>query len=115
MTVHAVVVAAAMALAIGGPALNAQDQALIDKGEKLYATNKCRNCHSIAGKGNKKGPLDEVGSKLSADEIRQWLINPVEMTAKTKSTRKPPMTSYAKLSKDDIEALVAYMQSLKKQ
>lgn len=95
--------------------LMAQDQALIEKGQKLYATSKCQNCHSVAGKGNKKGPLDEVGSKLSADEIRQWLISPKEMTAKTKSTRKPPMTSYAKLSKEDIEALVAYMQSLKKQ
>ena len=114
MTVRIVLVALVVFVFCGAAPI-AQDQALIDKGQKLYATNKCQNCHSIAGKGNKKGPLDEVGSKLSAEEIRQWLINPVEMTAKTKSTRKPPMTSYAKLSKDDVEALVAYMQSLKKQ
>ena len=110
-----IVLVASVVIVCGGAAAIAQDQAAIDKGKKLYATNKCQNCHSIAGKGNKKGPLDEVDSKLSAEEIRQWLINPVEMTAKTKSTRKPPMTSYAKLSKDDVEALVAYMQSLKKQ
>jgi mono/diheme cytochrome c family protein len=94
--------------------VSAQDAKLVEKGEKLYATNKCSTCHSVAGKGNKKGPLDEVGSKLSADEIREWLVHATEMTAKTKSTRKPPMKAYDKLPKEDIEALVAYMQSLKK-
>ena len=33
-------------------------------------------CHAIAGKGNKANPLDGVGKKLSADEIRQWIVNP---------------------------------------
>ena len=45
----------------------AQDAATIAKGAKVYAANKCTQCHSVEGKGNKKGPLDEVGSKLSAD------------------------------------------------
>jgi hypothetical protein len=36
------------------------------------------------------------------------------MTAKTKSTKKPPMPArYAKLPQADLDALVAYMQSLK--
>jgi hypothetical protein len=36
------------------------------------------------------------------------------MTAKTKATRKPPMKAYSTLSKEDVDGLVAYMQSLKK-
>ena len=106
--------AVGVGLAVTAGTASAQDAALVAKGEKLYASNKCSMCHSIGDKGNKKGPLDEVGSKLKPEEIRQWLINPQEMTVKTKSTRKPPMSSYAKLAKEDIEALVAYMQSLKK-
>lgn len=86
----------------------------VARGQKLYAENKCAPCHSVGGKGNPKGPLDSVGSKLSPEEIRQWLINPSEMTGKTKATRKPPMPSYAKLTKEDVEALVAYLSSLKK-
>ena len=31
---------------------------------KVYEQQKCSVCHSIEGKGNKKGPLDGVGSKL---------------------------------------------------
>lgn len=92
---------------------SAQD-AKVAQGEKLYASQKCSMCHSVAGKGNAKGPLDGVASKYSAEELRQWLINPAEMTGKTKSTRKPAMSSYAKLSKEDVDALVAYMQTLKK-
>ena len=96
-----------------GTNASAQD-AKVAQGEKLYAQHKCSMCHAIAGKGNPKGPLDETGTKHSADELRQWLTNPQEMAVKSKSTRKPPMPSYAKLSKDDVEALVAYMQTLKK-
>ena len=58
--------------------------------------------------------MDDVGSRLSADEIREWMLNPAEMTKKTKAERKPPMKAYANLPKEDLDALVAYMVSLKK-
>jgi mono/diheme cytochrome c family protein len=107
----------ALMLAMGfaaPPTPAAQDAAAIKKGEEVYAAQKCSICHAIAGKGNKQNPLDGVGTKLTADEIRQWITNPTEMTAKTKSTKKPPMPNkYSKLSAADLDALVAYMQSLK--
>ena len=93
---------------------SAQDKSKIEQGMKVYAAQKCGVCHSIAGVGAKRGPLDGVGSKLSEDEIRQWIVNAAEMTKKTNATRKPPMKSYAHLSKEDVDALVAYMASLKK-
>jgi mono/diheme cytochrome c family protein len=92
----------------------AQDKAQIERGMKVYADQKCSACHSIAGKGNAKGELDNVGAKLKADEIREWLVNPAEMTKKTKADRKPPMRAYPNLPKEDLDALVAYMLSLKK-
>ena len=91
---------------------SAQDTA---KGAKVYADQKCSMCHSIAGKGNPKGSLDEVGSKLTAAEIHDWIVKPTEMTAKAKADRKPPMPAkYASLPKEDLDALVAYLASLKK-
>lgn len=89
-------------------------QSPLDQGQKVFAAQKCAICHSIAGQGNKKGPLDGVGAKLSADEIRQWIVNAPEMAAKMKAERKPPMKAYAALAKDALDALVAYLQSLKK-
>jgi mono/diheme cytochrome c family protein len=92
-------------------AASAQD-AKVQQGQKVFADQKCSLCHSVGGKGNAKGPLDAVGSKLSADEIRQWITDAKGMTAKTKATRKPEMKQYS-LPKDDVDAVVAYMQTLK--
>ena len=105
--------AVAVGLMIAGVA-SAQDKAQIERGMKVYAEQKCMVCHSIAGKGNAKGALDNVGAKLKADEIREWIVNAAEMTKKTKAERKPPMKAFANLPKEDVDALVAYMQSLKK-
>jgi mono/diheme cytochrome c family protein len=108
---------AAMAVAftaVFAAAAAAQD-AKVDKGAKVFADQKCSLCHAIGGKGNPKGSLDDVGSKLSADEIRQWIVDPATMTAKAKAERKPPMpTKYGSLPKDDIDALVAYLSAQKK-
>lgn len=105
--------AAAAIFVLSGTAF-AQDKALVEKGMKTYEAQKCSICHSIAGKGSAKGPLDGVGSKLKADEIRQWLVNPKEMATKAKATRMPAMKAYTTLPKEDLDALVAYMLSLKK-
>jgi mono/diheme cytochrome c family protein len=91
-----------------------QDAAQVKKGEAVYTAQKCQMCHGIAGKGNKANPLDGVGAKLSADDIKNWITHPTEAAAKAKSTKKPPMPAkYGKLPAADIDALVAYMQSLK--
>jgi len=92
----------------------AQDKAQVERGMKAFTEQKCSICHSIAGKGNAKGVLDEVGSKLMPEEIRAWMVNPAEMTKKAKADRKPPMRAYANLSKEDLDGLVAYLGSLKK-
>lgn len=89
---------------------SAQDKA---KGEAVYTAQKCSMCHSIAGKGNPKGALDDVGSKLKADEIRAWITDAKGMTAKSGATRKPEMKAYS-LPKEDVDNLVAYLQTLKK-
>jgi len=84
------------------------------QGAKVYTAQKCQVCHSIAGKGSKANPLDGVGAKLSADEIRHWIVDPTDAAAKAASTKKPPMPAkYKTLPAADLDGLVAYMQSLK--
>lgn len=113
MRIAAVTIVCLIGLALAAPA-GAQDATLIEQGAKLFADQKCTLCHSVAGKGNPKGALDGAGTKLSANEIREWITSPKEMTVKTKAERKPPMKASPKLSKTDVEALVAYVSSLKK-
>ena len=102
-----------LGLCIGVATAAAAQDAKVAKGQQVFADQKCSLCHSIAGKGNAKGSLDGVGTKLSEDEIRSWMTDAKGMTAKTKATRKPEMKAYT-LPKDDVDALVAYLSSLKK-
>jgi mono/diheme cytochrome c family protein len=105
----------AMAMLVGfvlGGASTAGAQS-VDAGKMVYTAQKCNVCHSVAGVGNKKGPLEDAAAKLSAEEIRMWIVDAPAMTAKTKAARKPAMKAYP-LPKEDVDALVAYIQSLKK-
>jgi len=91
----------------------AHAQGAAEAGQKIFTAQKCNICHSVAGVGNKKGALDGIGAKLSVDDTRQWITDAPAMAAKVKADRKPAMKSYT-LPKEDLDALVAYLQSLKK-
>lgn len=106
------VVVSAMVMALLIPTLGAAQDAA--KGEQVFAAQKCTMCHQVAGKGNKLSPLDGVGKKLSAADTKEWIVDPDGAAKKHGSTKKPAMPkTYAKLPAADIDALVAYMQSLK--
>ena len=101
---------AGLALLVSAIGAEAQN---LEKGAAVFAAQKCSMCHALDGKGNAKGALDAVGSTLKADEIRQWIVTPAEMTAKAKAERKPAMKAFANLPKDDLDALVAFLASKK--
>ena len=104
-------VVAGLALAVSAPSFAGD----VEKGKEIYAAQKCKMCHSIDGVGNKKGSLDDVGNKYSLEDLKAWIVNPVEMTKKTEAKRSPKMKNkYDDLSAEEVDALVAYMASLKK-
>lgn len=108
---RALMIAAAFAVVSARPAMAQGD---VEKGKAVYAAQKCSMCHAIAGVGGKTSPLDGVGKKLSAADIHAWIATPKVMEKKTNSTKKPPMPDrYGKLPAADLDALVAYMVSLK--
>ena len=114
MIVRGIGVAGALACVASLSAAVAAAGQDVAKGQAVYTAQKCSLCHAIAGKGKATNPLDGVGAKLSAEDTKQWIVDPVAAAAKHKSTKKPVMPAkYAKLPAADIDALVAYMQSLK--
>ena len=96
-----------------GLAASAQAQDKVAAGQKVFTDQKCSVCHSVGDKGNKKGPLEGVAGKLSEADLRAWITDAKGMTAKTKAARKPEMKAYT-LPKEDVDGLVAYLQTLKK-
>jgi mono/diheme cytochrome c family protein len=104
---------AGVTLCVGLAAAASAQDAKVARGEKLFVDQKCTLCHSVGDKGNKKGPLDGVATTIKADEIREWIVDAKGMTAKVKATRKPEMKAYS-LPNEDVDALVAYLSTLKK-
>ena len=110
-----IILTAAAVVCLCGTGLLAQDAKKIADGKKLYSAKECEKCHMVAGKGNKIGPLDGVGTKLSEADIRKWLTDPVPMEAKLDHKPKVKMSSKkVSLNAAEVDALVAYMMSLTK-
>ena len=114
MTSGLFITAFTVALVAGVPGVARSQDAPAKQGQQVYAAQKCSVCHAIAGAGGKASPLDGVGAKLSAADIREWIVEPVAMAKKSGSTKKPVMPKkFDKLPAADIDGLVAYLQSLK--
>lgn len=95
----------------------APDPKKVEAGQKVYDAQKCATCHSIKGAGGKLSTaLDGVGGKLTEADIRKWLTDPAPLEAKLPKKPVVPMSTFLKshkLSDPDVDALVAYMMSLK--
>jgi cbb3-type cytochrome oxidase cytochrome c subunit len=88
------------------------ENALARDGEAIYRREGCNSCHRLFGNGATYGPsLDGVGSRRSADWLRQYLQDP-----KPGVGEKPyrvSMPSYRMLQSVELNALVAYLQGLR--
>jgi len=70
-------------------------------GEALLQSKGCLSCHSFKGQGAGTYPLDGIGSKLTADEIRKIIKDPT-----------PGMVPF-KGNEAELEAIVEYLASQK--
>lgn len=108
-----IVVVSGLTVSVGARAEAVQDAAKIEAGKKVFDAQKCSMCHMVAGKGAKLSVLDGVGTRLKAEEIKMWITEPATMEAKLATKPKIKMKPY-KLDPADLDALVAYLGSLKK-
>jgi mono/diheme cytochrome c family protein len=75
-------------------------------GRRVYDREGCAMCHSIAGQGSRRVPLDGVGGRLGREEIRKWIVAPQEMKP---GVKKEPY----RLDAQDLDLLVEYLSTLK--
>lgn len=75
-------------------------------GEQLALDYDCRSCHRIDGAGAIKAPaLDGVTGRLDPVSLRLWLHDPRAIKSNT------AMPNF-RLSDSEVEALVAYLESV---
>ena len=111
-------VVATLAGIVAMSALVGAQAAKVEAGKALFTSTKCSTCHKVGDTGGKlASDLSTVGAKLSDGDIRKWLTKTAEMEAKLETKPKAPMSGFMKthkLSDADVDALAAYLGSLKK-
>ena len=118
MRIRTMTVALVTTVLSGGlTAVSAQtpDPAKVALGKKTFEDTKCATCHGEGGKSKDpalslvEGPV----TKLSAADIRKWIVSPAEMTAKLPKKPKVAMKKFD-LTDEQVDGLVAYVLSLRK-
>ena len=101
-----VATAAALGTSVAAEAVDARGRAVFD-------ANDCARCHSIAGEGSPRSALDGVASRLWSEEIRHFVnadeAVQEELAPRAIAAKRP----YAELPAAELDALVAYLASLK--
>jgi cytochrome c oxidase subunit 2 len=102
-----------------------EDAALIAKGRELFSTKTCATCHTIRGDGyiGVVGPeLTHVGARSTIaagllennrDEVHRWIHAPNEVKPGNTMWVKGYVANAIKLTPEDEDALVNYLESLK--
>lgn len=104
--------AAAVVATTAAPAEAALDPAQVALGREVYASLDCSSCHSIAGQGSPRSPLDGVGKALSRQEIHDWIVAADSVAEDLSPRAIRTKNAYRDLPPEKLEALVSYMQSL---
>ena len=112
---------------VAGPAAapGGEDPALIARGRELFPAKTCTSCHTIRGDGciGVVGPeLTHVGARSTIaagllennrDELHRWIHAPNEVKPGNTMWVKGYLANAIKLTPEDEDALVNYLESLK--
>ncbi|MBE9535147.1 MAG: cytochrome c [Proteobacteria bacterium] len=90
-----------------------EKQVLMAAGRRVFEAQRCARCHSIAGEGNPRNPLDGVGERRTVEAIRQWILAPAELKDQLPARSFQAKQAYRNQPPEDLDALVAYLQSLR--
>ena len=82
------------------------------RGRDVYNAQGCSSCHAIAGVGNPRNPLDDVGARRTAVELREWITGTGSATDQLSPAVVRRKQRYQELSEAELQALVAFLASL---
>jgi mono/diheme cytochrome c family protein len=94
------------------PAAVAPDAETVAAGRRIYEEQGCSSCHSIAGEGNPRNPLDGVSARHEPVDMRNWIVGAGaagdQLSPRVRNTKR----AYAELGDHELNALVAYLRRL---
>jgi len=91
------------------PSSTVVGRGIAERGRALYGEQNCATCHSIDRVGNPRHPLDGVGARLGATEMRAWITATGNVAAQLPAAAGRRKQRYQELSANELDALVAYL------
>lgn len=83
------------------------------RGRVVFREQTCERCHSVAGVGSPRYPLDGVGSRRTPTELRAWTTAADVVADSLSPSAARAKRGYAELPAVDMNALLDYLASLR--
>ena len=83
------------------------------RGRMVFDSLGCARCHSVAGAGSPRYPLDGVGARRNAAQLRAWTQGAEVLADSLPPSAWRTKQAFNALKPADLNALVAYLLSLK--
>lgn len=87
--------------------------ASIARGRAVFEAQDCMRCHSVAGEGSPRSPLDGIGAELERDKLRAFAIGADSVKDELSPRILAAKRNYQSLPAEELEALVDYLASLR--
>jgi cytochrome c5 len=87
--------------------------AALAAGRAVYARAGCGGCHSVAGEGNPRYPLDGVGARRDRQALRDWTLATEGVRPQLTASAARMKGRYADLPDGELQALLDYLASLR--
>jgi len=95
------------------PAHTPPDAQTIAAGKSVYEAQGCALCHAIAGEGDPQHPLDSIGARMNAAQLRAHIAPTADMAPRFPEVVFEMKQTYHTMPGNEMDALVGYLQSLR--
>jgi hypothetical protein len=84
------------------------------RGRMVFDSAGCTRCHSVAGVGSPRYPLDGVGARRSEAELRAWTQGADALADSLPPSALRSKQAYREMKPADLDALIAFLRSLRR-
>jgi len=85
----------------------------VEWGRRVFFEQNCGVCHAVGGEGNPRLPLDDVGGRETLEGLRIWITGTGEAATQLSSGVRRKKLAYQSLPDEEMNALLAFLSSLK--
>jgi len=93
--------------------VEAPESTVVHPGYAVFVAQRCTSCHSVAGEGSPRYPLDGVGARLDRDAILKWTIGAPELENVLPANAFRRKQPYGGLTEAELDALVSWLKTLR--